>query len=120
MRTSADPALARIRCEACGRQGAAYDLDATGKVITHPTAGTATYPGRPCPLPRRFCEAQVCPFGCGAHMLMFGRWPRWSYRVLGIRVKAGSAPCNDDCVRAVGSECSCSCAGRNHGLEVIR
>jgi hypothetical protein len=117
MRTSGNPALTRIRCEACGAQAAAYDLDPAGQPITHLAGVSFGHGGRPCPLPIRFCEATECPFGCGGHMLMFGRWPRWIYRVVGIRVKAGSAPCNEECVRARSTVCSCSCGGRNHGSE---
>ena len=112
----ADPHLARIRCEGCGRQAAAYDFDEEGKLITHPV-GDMAHHWRPCPLPRRFCEAKICPFGCGAHMLAYGLYPVWVRRIVGVRVKPGSAPCNDECVRATGSTCSCSCDGRNHGTE---
>ena len=112
----ASPALTRIRCEVCGRQAQAYDLDGDGAVITHPLPSSDRWPNRTCPLPRRFCEAPCCPFGCGAHQMAYGRYPIWIHRLIGIRVKTGDAHCDDQCRHARSAICACACRGVNHGI----
>ena len=117
---SGAPLHNRIRCRACRRMVPMYVDRGDGQPLRrHPWSATDPRSEQADPsLEMGACvmadEAlPVCPF-CG----YAGEGPhgqRWGESAK-IRARLGPGPCGIDCWEATGTDCKCSCGGRNHGI----